>query len=48
MTVVRYQVRYFASTHEALDQRNINDASRLAASAANDADILRIDIEECP
>ena len=36
------------STHEALDQRNINDASRLAASAANDADILRIDIEECP
>ena len=48
MTIVRQQVGYFAVPHEALDQRNINDASRLAASAANDADILRIDIEECP
>ena len=48
MTVVRYQVGYFASPHEALDQRDINDASRLAASAANDADVLRIDIEKCP
>ena len=48
MTVVRHQVGYFASTHEALDQRDINDARRLAASAADDADVLRIDIEECP
>ncbi len=47
MTVVRYQVGYFASAHEALDQRDINDAGRLAASAANDADVLWIDIEEC-
>ena len=48
MTVVRYHVGYFASAHEALDQRDINDASRLAASTANDADVLRIDIEKCP
>ena len=48
MAVVRYHVGYFASTHEALDQRDIDDASRLAASAADDADVLRIDIEECP
>jgi hypothetical protein len=48
MTVVRRQIGYFASAHEALDQRDINDASRLAASTANDADVLRIDIEECP
>src|SRR5665213_1736175 len=48
MTVVRYEVGYFASAHETLDQRDINNASRLAASAANDADVLRIDIEECP
>ena len=48
MTVVRHQVRYFAATHEALDQRDINDAGRLPASAADDADVLRIDIEKCP
>ena len=48
VTVVRYQVGYFASAHEALDQRDINDAGRLAAPAANDTDVLRIDIEEYP
>ena len=48
MTVVRHQVGYFASAHEALDQRYINDASRLAASADDDTDVLRIDIEKCP
>ena len=48
MTVVRDYVGYFAAAHEALDQRDINDAGRLAASAAGDADVLRIDIEECP
>src|SRR5437762_1862193 len=47
MAVVRYQVGYFASAHEALDQRDVNDAGRLAASAANGADVLRIDLEEC-
>ena len=47
MTVVRYQIGYLASAHEALDQRDINDARRLAAAAADDADVLRIDIEEC-
>ena len=47
MTVVRYNVGYFASAHKALNQRDVNDASRLAASAANDADVPRIDIEEC-
>ncbi|ESW78996.1 hypothetical protein X772_28260 [Mesorhizobium sp. LSJC280B00] len=40
MTVVRYQVGYFAWAQEALDQRDVNDASRLAASAANNADVL--------
>jgi hypothetical protein len=48
MTVVRHQIRYFAATHEALDQREIYDSSRLAAPAANGSNILRIDIEECP
>src|SRR5579863_4814907 len=47
MTIVRHQVGYFAVPHEALDQRDINDTARLAASASNDADILRIDIEKC-
>lgn len=48
MTLVRYHVGYFTSAHEALDQCDINDTSRLAASAADNADILRIDIEKCP
>ena len=48
MTVVRYHVGYVAAAHEALDQRDINDATRLATSAADDADVLRIDIEERP
>ena len=48
MTVVRHQVRYFALTHEALDQRDINDAGRLPASATDYADVLRIDIEKSP
>jgi len=47
MTVVRDNVGYFASAHKALNQRDVNDASRLAASAANDADVPRINIEEC-
>src|SRR5579863_4077669 len=47
MTIVRHQVGYFAMPHEALDQRDINDTGRLAASAANDADISRINIEKC-
>ena len=47
MTIVRHQVGYFALPHEALDQRDINDTGRLAAPAADDADILRIDIEKC-
>jgi hypothetical protein len=48
MAVVRHHVGYFTSAHETLDQRDINDASRLAASGADNADVLRIDIEECP
>ena len=48
MTIVRQQVGYFAVPHEALDQRDINDTRRLAAPAADDAYILRIDIEKCP
>jgi len=48
MAVIRYQVGDFASAHEALDQRDINDASRLATSAADNADVFRIDLEECP
>ena len=48
MTVVRHQVRYFTLTYEALDQRDINDAGRRLASATDDADVLRIDIEKCP
>ena len=32
---------------EALDQRDINDAGRLPASATDDANVLRIDIEKC-
>ena len=47
MTIVRYQVGYFALPHEALDQRDINNTGRLAASAPDDADILRIEIEKC-
>ena len=46
MTIVRDQVRYLALPHEALDQRDIYDTSRIAASAPDDADILRIDIEK--
>ena len=48
MTVVRHQVQYIAVPHEALDQRDINDAGRLPASATDDADVLRIDIEKGP
>jgi len=48
MAVVRYHVGYFASAHEALDQRDINDAGRLATSAADNTDVFRIDVEECP
>jgi hypothetical protein len=48
MTVVRHHVGYLTSAHEALDQRDINDASRLTASGADNTDVLRIDIEECP
>ena len=46
MTIVRHQVRYLALPHEALDQRDIDDTGRIAASAPDDADILRIDIEK--
>jgi hypothetical protein len=45
VTVVRHQVRYFATTHEALDQRDIDDAGRLAAPASDDSNGLRVDIE---
>jgi hypothetical protein len=48
MTIVRHQIRYFTLTHEALDQRDIDNAGRLPASATDDADVLRIDIEKCP
>ena len=47
ITVIRHQIGYLAPTHKALNQRDIYDARRLAAATANDADILRIDIEEC-
>lgn len=47
MTIVRHQVGYFPVSHEALDQRDINDTGRLAASAADDAYIFRIYIEKC-
>jgi len=48
MAVVRHHIGYFTSAHEALDQRDINDASRLTTSAADNADVFRIDVEECP
>ena len=47
MTIVRHQVGYFPVPHAALDQRDINDTGRLAASAADDAYIFRIYIEKC-
>ena len=47
MAVVRDEVRDLAVTHEALDQRDIDDAGRFAAPATDDSDVLRIDVEEC-
>jgi hypothetical protein len=48
MIVVRNEVRDLATTHEALNQRDIHDTGRLAPATADDPDILRIDVEEGP
>ena len=46
MAIIGDQVGYFAMTHKALDQRDIDDTGRLASPAPDNPDELRIDVEE--
>ena len=46
MTIIRHEVRYLATTHETLDQRDIDYARRLAPTASDDSDVLWIDIKK--
>jgi hypothetical protein len=48
VTAISHKIRYLTATHRALDQRNVDNTSRLSASAPDNADMLRIDIEKCP
>ena len=47
MTVIGHQIGHLTSAHETLDQRDIDDACWFAPAAADDPDMLRIDIKEC-
>lgn len=46
MAVVGHQIRHFPPPDQALDKRDVDDACRFAAPAANDADMLRVNCEE--
>ena len=46
MAIIGDEVRGLAAAHETLNQRDVNDAGRLAPPAADDANALRIDLEE--
>jgi hypothetical protein len=46
MTVIGYYIGNLTSAHEALDQRDIDDARWFAPATSDDPDMLRIDIEE--
>jgi hypothetical protein len=46
VAVIAYEVRYLATAHKALDQRDVDDSGRVPATPANDPDILRIDLQK--
>lgn len=46
MAVVGHPIRNFAAPDHALDKRDVDDACRFAAPAANDANMLRVNCEE--
>ena len=47
MTVIGHQIGHLTSAHETLDQRDIDDTRWFAPAAADDPDMLWIDIKEC-
>ena len=46
MTVIGYDIRDFTISDKALDQRHIDDPGRLPSPAADNADLLRVDVQE--
>ena len=46
MAIICNDVGDLAITYQALDQSHVNDAGRLSFPTANDADLLRVDVQK--